>query len=322
MSISIYIKKLILSLIFFSLYFSLASQQISIIDENNFVSILSKKLNSTEITIKEKDEYQKTISIWNDNLSNEEKRVFLSILNTLNYKNEFNFNYFLEYFNLIVSNKLISKNKIESLLNYYLNSIINRGLEDNYFKETLNQINQNVFIESPSYKLYSDEKIKIDIDQAPPFESLTYYGASSGSVVFILSNVSLKYVHNNGEFFVETDELKFYPDLNIILGENGKIDFSFESVYINTNQVILDNFSIDLKNGKIISNSSKLISKDYKPILGVFSYDPFKQDQSFPQFVFQSNSRTLEDEEVDKVIDGIVKSLSISDKIYVPGYKS
>ena len=125
MSISIYIKKLILSLIFFSLYFSLASQQISIIDENNFVSILSKKLNSTEITIKEKDEYQKTISIWNDNLSNEEKRVFLSILNTLNYKNEFNFNYFLEYFNLIVSNKLISKNKIESLLNYYLNSIYN-----------------------------------------------------------------------------------------------------------------------------------------------------------------------------------------------------
>ena len=115
MSISIYIKKLILSLIFFSLYFSLASQQISIIDENNFVSILSKKLNSTETTIKEKDEYQKTISIWNDNLSNEEKRVFLSILNTLNYKNEFNFNYFLEYFNLIVSNKLISKNKIEQV---------------------------------------------------------------------------------------------------------------------------------------------------------------------------------------------------------------
>ena len=133
-----------------------------------FVSILSKKLNSTETTIKEKDEYQKTISIWNDNLSNEEKRVFLSILNTLNYKNEFNFNYFLEYFNLIVSNKLISKNKIESLLNYYLNSII-IGLRDNYFKETLNQINQNVFIESPSYKLYSDEKIKIDIDLGSSF---------------------------------------------------------------------------------------------------------------------------------------------------------
>ena len=294
MSISIYIKKLILSLIFFSLYFSLVSQQISIIDENNFVSILSKKLNSTETTIKDKDEYQKSISIWNDNLSNEEKRVLLSIINTLNYKNEFNFNYFLEYFNLIVSNKLISKNKIEPLLNYYLNSIINRGLEDNYFKETLNQINQKVFIESPSYKLYGDKKIKIDIDQAPPFESLTNYGASSGSVVFILSNVSLKYVHNNGEFFVETDELKFYPDLNIILGENGKIDFSFESVYINTNQVILDNFSIDLKNGKIISNSSKLISKDYRPILGVFSYDPFKQDQSFTQFVFQSNSSNNE----------------------------
>ena len=112
MSISINIKKLILSLIFFSLYFSLASQQISIIDENNFVSTLSKKLNSTEITTKEKNEYQKTISIWNDNLSNDEKKLFLSIINTLNYKNEFNFNYFLEYFNLIVSNKLISKNKI------------------------------------------------------------------------------------------------------------------------------------------------------------------------------------------------------------------
>ena len=87
MSISIYIKKLILSLIFFSLYFSLVSQQISIIDENNFVSILSKKLNSTETTIKDTEEYQKSISIWNDNLSNEEKRVLLSIINTLNYKN-------------------------------------------------------------------------------------------------------------------------------------------------------------------------------------------------------------------------------------------
>ena len=59
------------------------------------------------------------------------------------------------------------------------------GLEDNYFKKTLNQINQKVFIESPSYKLYGDKKIKIDIDQAPPFESLTNYGASSGSVVFL-----------------------------------------------------------------------------------------------------------------------------------------
>ena len=126
MSISIYIKKLILSLIFFSLYFSLVSQQISIIDENNFVSILSKKLNSTETTIKDNEEYQKSISIWNDNLSNEEKRVLLSIINTLNYKNEFNFNYFLEYFNLIVSNKLISKNKIEPVSYTHLTLPTNR----------------------------------------------------------------------------------------------------------------------------------------------------------------------------------------------------
>jgi phenylalanyl-tRNA synthetase beta subunit len=54
-------------------------------------------------------------------------------------------------------------------------------------------------------------------------------------------------------------------------------------------------------------------------------FDYFKKENEVKigyRFVFQSNSRTLEDEEVDKVIDGIVKSLSISDKIYVPGYKS
>ena len=123
MSISTYIKKLILSLILFFFYFNSVSQQISIINENNLVSIFNKRLKSNDITIKEKDEYQKTILIWNENLNNSEKKIFISILNTLNYKNDYNFISFLEYFNLIISERLISKNKVEDLLYNYLNII-------------------------------------------------------------------------------------------------------------------------------------------------------------------------------------------------------
>ena len=96
MSISTYIKKLILSLILFFFYFNSVSQQISIINENNLVSIFNKRLKLNDITIKEKDEYQKTILIWNENLNNSERKIFISILNTLNYKNDYNFISFLE----------------------------------------------------------------------------------------------------------------------------------------------------------------------------------------------------------------------------------
>tara|TARA_B100001989_G_scaffold231869_1_gene190800 strand:+ start:3617 stop:8161 length:4545 start_codon:yes stop_codon:yes gene_type:complete len=294
MSISTYIKKLILSLILFFFYFNSVSQQISIINENNLVSIFNKRLKSNDITIKEKDEYQKTILIWNENLNNSEKKIFISILNTLNYKNDYNFISFLEYFNLIISEKLISKNKVEDLLYNYLNIITNKGYSDNYFKNTLNKIYKKIFIESPLYKLYGNKKTIIDIDQAPPFEALTYAGTSAGSIVFIFSELTLKYVHNKGEFFINTNRLKYYPDLNVILGEGGKVDLIFENNYIKTKEVILDNFSIDLKNGNIISNSSKLIFNDHKPVLGVFSYDPSKQNQEITEFIFQSNGSDLE----------------------------
>ena len=79
MSISTYIKKLILSLILFFFYFNSVSQQISIINENNLVSIFNKRLKLNDITIKEKDEYQKTILIWNENLNNSERKIFISI---------------------------------------------------------------------------------------------------------------------------------------------------------------------------------------------------------------------------------------------------
>jgi phenylalanyl-tRNA synthetase beta chain len=70
---------------------------------------------------------------------------------------------------------------------------------------------------------------------------------------------------------------------------------------------------------------SKIMSINIDILKESLMFDYFKKENEVKigyRFVFQSNSRTLEDEEVDKVIDGIVKSLSISDKIYVPGYKS
>ena len=294
MSISIYIKKIITSLIFFSLNYSLASQQISSIDESNLFSLFNKRVSAIETTIKEKDNYKTTISIWNENLNNNEKKIFVSILNTLNYNNDYNFNSFLEYFNFIISEKLISKSKVEDLLYYYLNTIVNNGYGDNYFKNILNNFNKGIFFESPLYKLFGNKKTTIDIDQAPPFEALEYSGTSAGSIVFIFSGLTLKYVHSNGEFFINTNRLKFYPDLNIILGEGGKVGLLFENNYIKTEEVILDNFSIDLKNGNIISNSSKLIFKDHKPVLGAFSYDPSRQNKESTHFMFQSNGSDLE----------------------------
>ena len=70
---------------------------------------------------------------------------------------------------------------------------------------------------------------------------------------------------------------------------------------------------------------SKIMSINIDILKESLMFDYFKKENEVKigyRFVFQSNSRTLEDEEVDKVIDGIVKSLSISDKNYVPGYKS
>ena len=232
----------------------------------------------------------------------------VSIINSLNYNNNFKFNFFLEYFNLVLNNNLLRQTKLESFLYYYSNILINQNLEDDYFKILLNKIENNLFVDSPSHKLYNDKSFTIDIDEAPPFFSIGYSDQTLGAVVFVFSDVQLSYVHEYGSFTIKTNQLKFYPDLKIINGQNGEVDFPFQNSYIQTEKINLKNYSIDLNNGKIISNSAQLFSKNYKKIVGSFNYDPLSQkDSVLNQFSFQSsfNDNEIIINDIAKLISGI-----------------
>ena len=310
MSALISFKKLILSLLFLHLFLNNESfsQELSIIDAENFSTVLENEINREESSDDILKIYKNSINIWENRLNDREKELMVSIINSLNYNNNFKFNFFLEYFNLALNNNLLRQTKLESFLYYYSNILINQNLEDDYFKILLNKIENNLFVDSPSHKLYNDKSFTIDIDEAPPFFSIGYSDQTLGAVVFVFSDVQLSYIHEYGSFTIKTNQLKFYPDLKIINGQNGEVDFPFQNSYIQTEKINLKNYSIDLNNGKIISNSAQLFSKNYKKIVGSFNYDPLSQkDSVLNQFSFQSsfNDNEIIINDIAKLISGI-----------------
>ena len=310
MSALISFKKLILSLLFLHLFLNNESfsQGLSIIDAENFSTVLENEINREESSDDILKIYKNSINIWENRLNDREKELMVSIINSLNYNNNFKFNFFLEYFNLALNNNLLRQTKLESFLYYYSNILINQNLEDDYFKILLNKIENNLFVDSPSHKLYNDKSFTIDIDEAPPFFSIGYSDQTLGAVVFVFSDVQLSYIHEYGSFTIKTNQLKFYPDLKIINGQNGEVDFPFQNSYIQTEKINLKNYSIDLNNGKIISNSAQLFSKNYKKIVGSFNYDPLSQkDSVLNQFSFQSsfNDNEIIINDIAKLISGI-----------------
>ena len=304
------LKKLILSLIFSLLFFDKESfsQKLSIINTENFSTVLENKINSEDISDDVISIYKSSINIWKNKLNDREKELIIAIINSLNYNNNFEFNYFLKYFNLVLNNKLLRQTKLQSFLYYYSNILINQNLDDDYFKRILDKIENNIFVESPSHRLYNDKNFIIDIDEAPPFVSMGYSDQTLGALVFVFSDAELRYFHEYGSFVIKTNQLKFYPDLKIINGQNGVVDFLFQNTYIETEKINLNNYSIDLDNGKIISNSAQLFSKNYKKILGYFNFDPLSQKGSgLNQFSFQSNFNDNEIiiNDIAKIISGI-----------------
>lgn len=308
MSAPLSLKKLTLSLILQLLFFANQSfsQELSIIKTENFSSVLENKINTEDIPEDVISIYKSSIDIWNNKLNVREKELTLSIINSLNYNNNFEFNFFLKYLNLVLNNKLLRQNKLQSFLYYYSNILINQNLDDDYFKIILNKIENNLFVDSPSHRLYNDKNFTIDIDEAPPFVSMGYSDQTLGAMVFVFSDVELRYVHEYGSFVIKTNQLKFYPDLKVINGQNGQINFLFLNKYIETEKINLNNFSIDLDNGNIISNSAQLFSKNYKKIVGSFYFDPLSQkDSGSNQFTFQSS---FNDNEI--IISGVAKLIS------------
>ena len=282
MSAPLSLKKLTLSLILQLLFFDNQSfsQELSIIKTENFSSVLENKINTEDIPEDVISIYKSSIDIWNNKLNVREKELTLSIINSLNYNNNFEFNFFLKYLNLVLNNKLLRQNKLQSFLYYYSNILINQNLDDDYFKIILKKIENNLFVDSPSHRLYNDKNFTIDIDEAPPFVSMGYSDQTLGAMVFVFSDVELRYVHEYGSFVIKTNQLKVYPDLKVINGQNGQINFLFLNKYIETEKINLNNFSIDLDNGNIISNSAQLFSKNYKKIVGSFYSDPLSQKDS------------------------------------------
>ena len=97
------LKKLILSLIFSLLFFDKESfsQKLSIINTENFSTVLENKINSEDISDDVISIYKSSINIWKNKLNDREKELIIAIINSLNYNNNFEFNYFLKYFNLV-----------------------------------------------------------------------------------------------------------------------------------------------------------------------------------------------------------------------------
>ena len=89
MSALISFKKLILSLLFLHLFLNNESfsQELSIIDAENFSTVLENEINRDESSDDILKIYKNSINIWENRLNDREKELMVSIINSLNYNN-------------------------------------------------------------------------------------------------------------------------------------------------------------------------------------------------------------------------------------------
>ena len=283
------------SCLFFIFLFNITySQEKEKFNLENFDVQLRQDNKSNEIESLTEDIIAKTIYNWRNKFSLDEKEKILKIINHLDLSYEGRYFSFLSYLNRLISGNLVGNTSVEKIMDYHYSFILNENKNQNYFENLLRIINKKSFIEKSTHKIYFSSIFKIEIDD---FSSSNLFNddlSAFGTLLFKFNNVDVNYVTEFNDFNLEKATVKFYPDLGIIEGINGKIYSDNNLSYLTNININLSSFSIDLSNGIILSKEAYLNAKEQKNVKGVFEFIPPKSSpSSLNTFKFTSSTSDI-----------------------------
>lgn len=247
-----------------------------------------------EIERVKEDIIDKTIYNWQNKFSLDEKENILKIINHLDFIYEGRYFSFLNYLNRLISDNLIGNTTIEKLMDYHYAFLLNKNKNKNYFDNLLKIINKKSFIEKSTHKIYFSSIFKIEIDDFSSSNLFNVDLSAFGTLLLKFNNVDINYVTEFADFNLEKATVKFYPDLGIIEGTNGKIYSDNNLSYLTNINFNLSSFSIDLGKGIILSKEAYLNAKEQKNVKGIFEFIPPKSSpSSLNTFKFTSSTSDI-----------------------------
>ena len=142
---------------------------------------------------------------------------------------------------------------------------------------------------------------------------------------FAISNEETRSKKNEKIFYSEIELSKIQAMVERIPEKNLEFPKKFNYQKVSEFPSISRDISFLVKDFDLIEDLATKVNEININILKEYlMFDYFEKDDEVKigyRFVFQSRKRTLQDSEVDKIIDDIVESLTVSEKVYVPGYK-
>ena len=193
---------------------------------------------------------------------------------------------FNRFMALFPKEKDLNANKILSLDSALMRSVGISGPKVNYIKNVANS-----FIEKSTHKIYFSSIFKIEIDDFSSSNLFNVDLSAFGTLSLKFNNVDINYVTEFADFNLEKATVKFYPDLGIIEGTNGKIYSDNNLSYLTNINFNLSSFSIDLGKGIILSKEAYLNAKEQKNVKGIFEFIPPKSSpSSLNTFKFTSST--------------------------------
>ncbi len=283
--------KIVFSFLFLFLSTSSFAQIIDKFNHENFTVEIKKEFLSTSEQLYDPFVIETAISNWNNKLNEEEKHMFLRIVNYLNYNDQRNYFSYLKYFNSLYSLGLLGNTPLIKLLTYNYYYMVNSKDGTNYFDRLLNNIENKILVKESSHKLSHNSQFTIEVDDFSAYSLFDDQGSTVGTLVFKFFNADISY-HSEYEIFkIEQTTFNFYPDINIVEGVSGKITSYVDNNYLGDVDYSLNAFSIELEEGRILANNTILNSDRLKGIKGTFDYiPPKKSPKSKNNFSFISNN--------------------------------
>ena len=244
----------------------------------------------------------KTLGNWKQRFSEDEKKTFVDILNFLSSSDTKNYLSFLYYSDWVKDN-IETKSSLLDVFFYHYYFINSSGRPNKYFELLWEKINKSYFIDVSSHKVNHDSNFRVSIESFSNYNLYNEDGSVLGVLTFNFKNSDIIFQSSNDNFKLLKSNFKFYPDLNLIEGNQGSISSYFTNENLAEVEFIFNRFNVDLDKGQVSSNETTFNSKKFKNILGSFDYLPTKtlggpnnkfsfiSNESNINFTFQNNIR-------------------------------
>ena len=288
-SFSFYFKTIFSFILLFS--FTSFSQVISTYNKENFIEQLTVDFNFFGIQVTEKDLFENIKFNFKNKIKEESKDYFIEILNVTKNKSQSEFISFLYYTNWLLKNNIKARSSIDKIIMYHYYDLYNlKENKSDYFLVLWNKINQKVFTSETSFSISVNDNFKVGVEEFLDFGLYDNTGNILGTLVFSFLSSDIFIKSEFHDFIIEKPNFNYFPDVNIIDGSKGKITSNIGGKYFGVTEFILQNFTIELNSGKIVSNESILNSNKLKAVNGSLEYQPpISQPLHNNQFNFLSD---------------------------------